>query len=383
MKAKVIWLSGNLTDRKLTLAQLKGELSSKDVLVLQGSYTVAYLEQLVRQEFVFSDDKVIIIRDMPTISSNRPTMVNQLKKLLEEMPDDCTLIFDGVGEEKAIQTHISKIGKVFAFPETVEPHLAVNWLVDVFTEHGKEISEADAQLLIETSGHDPSVGGLGIDLLRLSALKVALYLGRRKNVTRDDIQANIFPSEEVVIWSILDAIDSKDLVSCYNAFTKLVEKEGSVVSAVNLLYNIALPRYRLLMFVKEGMAQNKSKQDIAKEAMLLPKLSQSGKDWQMVMSPEIADGGVNAGQPKKMFAEFAVNSALFGGFGSKAATVDLYSRKDVVRIVNCLESGLPELRARSVSEPAMAILADILFLAVCTQVDDKILIDLRTPYNYL
>jgi DNA polymerase III delta subunit len=383
-QARVVWVSGNLKDRKEALAKIKGYFSSADFHTLDGSYTVAYLEQIVRQESIFSDQRVVIIRDMPTLTSTRQTMVNQLKKLLDDVPDECLVVFDGIpaDAEKAISAHVAKIGKMFVSDSKLEPHLAVGWLVAEFAEQGKEIEGLDAQLLLDTSGHDADVGGIGIDLLRLAVQKISIYLGRRKNVTREDIQANIFPSQEVVIWSILDALDSKDLVACYNSFHKLVEKEDSVVGAVNLLYNIALPKYRLLLFLKEGLAQNKSKQDMLADATSLPKLGQSGKDWRMRMSPETNESGANVGQPKKAFADFAVNSALFGGFGGKKATVDLYSRKEIVRMVNCLESGLPELRARSMSDAAMAVMADILFLAACTQVDDKILQDLRTPYGY-
>jgi DNA polymerase III delta subunit len=384
-KAKVVWLSGNLNERKLVLAKIKSQFSSADTVIIDGNYSVAYLEQIVRQDSVFSDDRLIIVRDIPKPNSTRQTMVNNLKKLLEDIPEGCLVVFDGIlaEDEKAISSHVGKIGKLMDFPTKVEPHLAVGWLVGVFAEHGKEISEADANLLIQTSGHDAEVGGIGIDLLRMLALKIAMYLGgRRKNITTEDIQLNIFPSEEVVIWSILDALDSKSLSQCYNAFYKLVEKEDSVIAATNLLYNISLPRYRLLMYLKEGLAQNKSKQDVAKEAIAMRKLAQTGKDWSMKMQPEIAESGSNAGQPKGMFNEFSVNAALFGGFGGKKPIIDMYSRKEIVRIVGCLESGMGELRARSNSDSAMTIMADVLFLAACTPVDDKILGDLRTPYGY-
>lgn len=384
VKAKVVWLSGNLHERRLTLAQIKGQSASGETIILDGDYSVAYLDQLMRQSSIFSDQKLIIIKEMPKPTSTRQTMVNQLKKLLDDVPDDVLIVFNGIpaDSEKAVSGHVSKVGKLFTYMDKLEPHLASNWLVGIFSELGKEISESDANLLVETSGYDPDVGGIGVDLLRLAATKIALYMGRRKNVTTEDVQLNIFPSQEVIIWSMLDALDSKDIGACYTAFYKIVEKEQSVVGAVNLLYNIAMPRYRLLMFLKEGMAQKKTKQDVAREALAMRKLSQEGKDWTMKMVPEIAESGSNAGQPKGMFNEFAVNAALYGGFGGKGATVDLYSRKEIIRIVNCLESGMAEIRARSQSDSAMAMMADVLFLAACTQVDDKILGDLRKPYGY-
>lgn len=382
-KAKVAWLSGNLHERKLLLAKIREQFAGADIRTLEGDYTVAYLEQIIRQDSIFSEKRVIFVKDIPKLTSTRQTMVNQLKKLLDDIPDDCLIVFNGIpaDDEKAISGHVAKIGKFFDYADKLDPNQSVAWLQGIFRELGKEIETADAQLLIDTSGYDKNVGGIGVDLLRMAATKIALYIGRRKNVTTEDVQVNIFPSEEVVIWDILDALDSKDLSRCHSSFLKLVEKEQSVIGAVNILYNISLPRYRLLMFLKEGMAQKKSKQEVAKEAIAMRKLSQTGVGWGMKMSPEIAESGGNAGQPKGMFNEFGVNAALNGGFGKKA-TIDLYSRKEIIRIVNCIEGGFGELRARSTSESAMMIMADVLFLAACTQVDDKILGELRTPYGY-
>lgn len=382
--AKVAWLSGNLYERKLVLDKIRGQFSGADITIVDGDYSVAYLEQIIRQGSVFNDQKVVIVKTMPKPTSTRQTMVNQLKKLIEDVPEECLLVFDGIyaDDEKAISSHVGKFGKLFDFPYKLEPNHAATWVQKVFQEMGKDVELSDAQLLVDTSGHDNSLGGIGADLLRTLAAKIAMYLGRRKKIETADIQANIFPSEEVVIWSILDAMDSKDLSACYNAFSKLTEREDSVIGAVNILWNIALPRYRLLMFLKEGIASGKSKQDVAKEAVAMKKLTQEGRDWSMKMVPDIADSGSNAGQQKGMFNEFTVNSTLFGGYGNKSPTIDRYSRKEIIRIVNTLESGFSEIRARSMSESAMQIMADVLFLSVCTQIDDKILGELRTPYGY-
>lgn len=383
-KAKVIWLSGNMHDRKLTLAEIKGQFVSAEHQIIDGEYSVAFLEQMIRQDSVFSTQKLVIIREMPKPTSTRATMVNQLKKLLDDIPDDCLVVFNGirVSDEKAISAHVKKIGKVFEYTDKIEPHSAVPWLQSVFTEMGKEISVDDAKLLIETSGHDTVVGGIGADLLRTLATKICLYVGtRKKRIDRADVTANIFPSEDVIIWKMFDALDSKDLTACYNAFHKLVEREQSVIGAVNLLYSISMPRYRLLMFLKEGIGNGKSKQEVSKDAVAMLKCSQQGVGWRMKMIPDIAENGSNAGEQKVMFNQFAVDAALNGSYG-KNATVDNYSRKEIIRIVNCITSGLPELRARGSSDAAMSILADVLFLSACTQVDDNVLGDMRKSYGY-
>jgi DNA polymerase III delta subunit len=375
--AKVAWISGGMHERKLTLDKIKGQFPLAEVVIIDGDYTVAFLEHACRQGDCFSEERFIVVKSMPYPKGTRPTMINHLKKLLETLPAHVFVCFDGIpaNDEKALSGHVSKIGKLFATDEKLSLEHGGDWVVSVMHELGKEIGHAEAQLLMETCGHDKGVGGIGVDVMRIACEKLVLYLGRRKNVTNDDILQTAVPSEDFVIWRIFDAMDSRNICECHNSFVRLCDNDGSVIGAANTLFAISLPRYRMMLFLKESMAAGKSKSEVLKDALSVPKLSVQGKDWSMILASD-PEGA------KPAFSEFAINAAMNGSYGRKPS-LELYSRRDIVRIVNALYVGSAELRARSGSEAATKLLVDSLFLAVCTNLDDSVINRLRESYNYV
>jgi len=176
--------------------------------------------------------------------------------------------------------------------------------------------------LIDTCGYDQSVKGLGADQLRIFVNKIATYIGnRRKAVTMDDIVINAVNTEEFVQWRIFDAIDAKSFEQCEEQFAKFVENEGNMQRAVDKLYSMSIPRYRLLFFLKEGLAKKIPKDALAREAMALQKSAKNEKTGEEERVPA--------------YSEFAVNGALYGAYG-REPTVELYTRKSLARIMDCL-----------------------------------------------
>jgi hypothetical protein len=177
----------------------------------------------------------------------------------------------------------------------------------------------------------------------------------------DDIVINAVNTEEFVQWRIFDAIDAKNFEQCEEQFAKFVENEGNMQRAVDKLYSMSIPRYRLLFFLKEGLAKKIPKDALAREAMALQKSAKNEKTGEEERVPA--------------YSEFAINGALYGAYG-REPTVELYTRKSLARIMDCLLEGMSEVRTRG-NDPSVLILADVLFLAACSTTDDTILSNLR------
>ncbi len=361
-QAQVCWLSGSIHERKAVLKKLLKQFEGCDVQRLDGDVSYAYFEQQILTASCFSDRRMVIVSDLPTPSGTKPTMVNHIKKLLTALPEDILLVFDGVDDCKPLTDVISKVGKVFDFPVTLNRNEAVAWIVKRFSELGKNIEQAEALALIDTCGYDQSVKGLGADQLRIFVHKIATYIGnRRKAVTMDDIVINAVNTEEFVQWRIFDAIDARNFEQCEEQFAKFVENEGNMQRAVDKLYSMSIPRYRLLFFLKEGLAKKIPKDALAREAMALQKSAKNEKTGEEERVPA--------------YSEFAINGALYGAYG-RDPTVELYTRKSLARIMDCLLEGMSEVRTRG-NDPSVLILADVLFLAACSTTDDTILSNLR------
>jgi hypothetical protein len=289
-------------------------------------------------------------------------MLNSLKKLMDNVPEDCVLVFDGLDGERALATHAGKVGKVFHTETTIDRADATRWVMTKFVALGKTISEEDARLLVQSSGYDQSVKGLGADQLRIAVQKIATFVGkRRKQIQSDDIIINSLATEEFNQWRIFDAMDAKDFVACQNCLQQFIDNEGGPQRAAEKLYGISLSRYRMLFFMKEGLAKKMSKADVAKETLALQKTMKSDTTGLEERVPAYTENGVNA----------ALN-----GFYGRPPTVDQYTRKELVRIVQCLQEGLAEVRLRG-NSPSVLLLADALFLACCTNVEDELLTRLR------
>jgi hypothetical protein len=370
--SQVCWISGSLHHRKLTLNKLKGQFAGHDILRMGSDVNYAYFEHQIYSSSCFSDKRLLIVDSLPQPSGTKPTMLKNIKKMLENIPNDLVIVFDGIDpkDEKALFEQVKSIGHVFHTPDLVENNHAAAWTMEQFAAADKNITEKDAGLFCATCGFDSSVKGLSGDILRLGIRKICSFMGRRKNVTESDVIINIFPSEEFVIWSIFDAMDSRDLISCHNAFFKLVnDSDGDISSAVHLLFNLSLPRYRMLLFLKESIAKGQRIGDATHSCLSLVKMKATGTNFNIVIAPEQTENGV-----KSQYSEYGIRSVLHGSYGKKPP-IEVYSRRDLVRIFNCLTHSMSELRLRS--EANLLLLVDVLFLTICSNVDDTLLEKIR------
>lgn len=367
------WISGNLYDRKITLDKIKKQFAVEDIEVV-GALPYSLFEFTVLNNSCFSDKRLIIVTAMPEPSGTKATMLNHLKKLIDSIPESVLLVFFGIPaeDEKALSGHIAKVGKLFDFPVKLEANAAANWVVAQFRDDNKTIQIEDAQLMVDTCGFDENVNAVSTDVLRLAVRKVSDYMGRRRTVTKDDVIVNIFPSENFVIWSIYDDIDSRSFDQCQNMFFRLIENcNGSVEEAINFMFNVIMPRFRMLFFLKEAIAKGMTKGEATAAAMKMLKLRSKGEHEQMTMYVDVdADGA-----PKPSWTTRAIDGALNSRFGKEPA-IDRYTRKDLVRIINTLQDCFTEMRVRQ-TDADLLVLADVFFLSLGSKLDDKVLEKLR------
>lgn len=362
----VCWLYGNLHERKLVLNKIKGQFAGCEIIKVGSEVSFSYFEKLVYSSPCFSDKRIIIVEGLPQPAGTKPTMIKHIKKMLDNVPDDLLIVFDGIDpkDEKQLSDHVKSVGKIFDFPVTIDRNAAPDFVVKLFEENGKSIESKEAKLLADTSGFDPAQKGISADILRLAVNKISTYLGRRKNVTEVDVISNVFPSEEFIIWTINDALDSRSLLNCHNCFHRMVQNaDGDTIGAIHTLFAITAPRYRMLLFLKEGLSKGMTKPEVTASALTLLKLKPSGTNLNVVLQAENGEAG-----PKSQYNEYGIRTALNGMYGRPAA-VEQYNRRDLVRIVNCVNDCMTELRFRT-GEADLTLLVDALFLTVCTQMDD-------------
>lgn len=374
---QVCWLAGNSRERILALAQIKGQYVNDEIQVYSGDGTYYYLEQMLLTMSCFSEKRLVIIQSLPDIpTAKRTGIINKFKKTLESLPPDILVVFDGIPpeDEKALSNHVAKIGKIKEFSSKLDARDASGWVVGRFQEDGKMISEADAEFLVETAGYDPVIKGYGIDVLNLAVKKVSLYLGRRKNVTRDDLANTVFASQEFDVWRLFQAFDSKDTEKCYQVLEKMILEYATLKEVAFTIFSMSSWRYKMLFFAKEEDAKHTPKKEIEKYMSGLVKLSQTGAGSRIKMEQDLNKDGT----PKMAYNAFKVTECVSGNFGLKAV-IDTYSRKDLYRIMQVLQEGMSNIHIRN--DGQLLLILDALILSVCGKIDDNSLMALKTPFH--
>lgn len=364
-------------DRKLVLEQIKSEFSGEaEIHYFDSSVTFAYLERKIMSNSCFSEKRIFIVTEFPEPTGTKQTCINHFKKLMEAIPDGSLLIFYGIepDDEKALFGHVKKIGKIIQHDLVVPPKEAASWVISQFAANKKTISEEDAQKMVDLVGFDQTLKGVGIDLLRIAVEKVCLYVDKRKQISTDDVLVNSFPSEEFVIWSIYEAMDTKDFTHCMNVihhYYNAPDQEDEL-SALNKLLYIIHNRFKCLFYLKEAAAKGLSTADISKDIGYLVRMKHTGIGFHTTVKSEMAE---STGQPTKLFPDFTLQKDLIGLWG-KRPTIELYTRKEILRILRCVEDSFTELRLRTDSNLRLMIV-DVLMLTVCGLMDDNLLQKIR------
>ena len=157
------------------------------------------------------------LRTLPLLGSRRVIVVDhadafleragdRLKDALARPPASAVLILVARGVTAPASTFKALRGSAVIVGCVAPRRLVdrVKWLVSRAEDSGKRLSHADARLLLDLVGDN--LGGLASELEKL-----ATYVGGRKQIGRDDIEAIVGPTRVEPIYLLGDAITSRDL----------------------------------------------------------------------------------------------------------------------------------------------------------------------------
>ena len=345
------------------MAKVRASFGQCDEFHYGSEISFESLEEKVLQSDCFSGKKLFILTELPSFSSSRPTFVSNFKKLLDDVPSDCLIVFNGIdpASEKAISGHVAKIGKIREFNNTVPFPDAEEEVKQLLATAGKSIEAAEATALVSSL---PSEDGKAFDIdnIALTVQKLVCFMERRKNVTSDDILAISTASEYATPWQLFDAIDDKQFEKSLKLFRKLIicqgnnEPQGFVVKFLHL----CMWRYKLLCFVKECQIAGLSEKQIVADTAALVKLSSvEGTGVGAVSILEV---------DKQPYSERQVQGLLHGGFSG--SPLEKYTRKRLVAIVEFLQESIEETRKQRPDE-ALRFLVDVFLMLACEKIDDN------------
>ena len=202
----------------------------------------------------FTERSMVEVRDYD-ISKCRDEDLGRLKKLLEDVPDYCTLVFvfsaacEPDGRTAAVKA-LKKAGRALEFTEQEQAALS-RWVQNRFRALDKQISAADAEYLIFLSG------------ARMSALipeieKAAGYT-RGGTVTRTEIDATANRIPEADVFAMTDLLAQRRFDAAAGVLSDLL---GDKNNHPILLTALIGQQLRRMYAVKAGQAARRSRADI-------------------------------------------------------------------------------------------------------------------------
>ena len=370
-KSHVAWLSGGYHARRAMLAKIREKLAGYDTFESDENVSFEYLMTKIQGTGCFSEKQLVIIHHMPMFKdSNKQKYMKLLKEAVERLDPDIYVVFNGIEKEKSLFAVVQKVGKVFESPDRLDRKEASPWVIEMLRKRGFSIDFSIADALVENCGFDASINAIGVDMLHMAIERlIACSRAGKGQISMEDFEVSVFEHQNFVIWDMLNAVEAKDYQKCLNVLGKIRMLDSNVPQAVASVMNTLLWRFRLLIFLKDRMVNDKDQSSVANSALSIRKLKRTGVGDHAAMSSEPFKTGEMAGQPQTCWNKMAVQSALSGMYGRTAA-IEIFSRRDIYRIMRAILHAISNLRTVT-SEGEALLLADTVFMTACKVGDDK------------
>jgi len=377
-KVRVCLISGGFNFRLEILGKIKSFLK-KHESHSYGKETVAeYIEQQVLSVNLFDTTRLVVLTSIPVFGSGGAKSKDRIKKIIENIPENCVVVFNGIDKGKRTEwlfKLVRKIGKIYESPQYITKSSAINYVEKSFDQDNKKIEEGSAEFLISIIG-EVYKKGVDVDKLYLSLKKLHSFTAGNKEITKSDILKTSDQDKEYIMWKLFENMDKRDYVGCLNVYRKardLVRLEKD--SAMQILNNIRW-RYRLLLFLKESKKLGYENEKILDDISGLKKLKRSGSGHHAIY-----DFDKTEDKEEKIKTQYSMGMAknmLVGNYGYESA-ISKYNFKEIYNILLSVTESLFKIRS-CCNDAEVALAVDNVFMTSCGVVNTKVLTSLRRPH---
>jgi DNA polymerase III delta subunit len=375
-QVNICWVTGNHHQRQMVIAKVKDYLKSKgdyETSVYSGEETFEYVSSQIAQRSCFDEgQRLVMINDWPAHKVTKPTMYKHFLKMLQDADPSIVIICNNLQTDaESFMKVIRDIARVYEYENEIKQWEAARWFRAEMAKREREITETDAEAVVQAVGPNESGYVYDLDKLYLSIDKLISFVGNRKIIKSDDVQLVFGDSANFIIWNLYNFLDSKDF---YGAVRLAAGGFVSTKDASRVVEEILYPlisRYRMLLFLKEGSAQGWDTTAICLEIAKLGKLKRTGSGFGARCTLDTTENG----SLKPMYSQKWVEKAFDSGRGKPP--VMCYSRKELFEIVQAAEQTLYRVREGCTDAEAIALL-DGLFMTACGIGDPELLAQQRS-----
>ncbi len=213
-----------------------------------GEATVEDVLETLACPPLFSDVRVVVVTQVQLFPSSDQ---NRLAGALEATPDGLHAILVASEPEKRprsgppvsakLREVVESRGRIYEFTAPRGSD-AIQWVQREAAREGKTIGRSDAETMVLAAGTD-------LAIIANEIQKLAAYLGERKRITREDIDAVVIKSEQYSIFNLVDAIGERRVEKALSVLPSVLSAGGDSGGVLRVIAMVAR-QFRLLWQAK-------------------------------------------------------------------------------------------------------------------------------------
>lgn len=382
MQAHVTMLKGNWFQRQSVLKKIKDTLSPCDISVYDNADSYNIVERDILENSCFSETKLIIITDYPMISAPNKTkarakVLSNLREILHKVPENTFVVLNNIEtRSKKFIKYIEEVGKVFDFEKTISKSRSMVYINKILENMEKTIDEDAINIVLDSLSKGTDT--VNIDDIMLLFRKIENYVGKRSKIKYEDVIKICTDSEDFIIWTLLNSLDTRDYKRCLEIIDILSQKSSNSLSQdIYPVFSMLMWKYRLLLITKDNFLRGLNQKETWEVLSKMIKFESKGNNFKRVLSPKKNKNGTNA----SMYSYGAFKN-LFNGYG-KTPSVKCYNKEDLLYNINIIEEAIITIRMGCTDSEARGAL-ELVCLAICKAIprNDSLKTILKNKESY-
>lgn len=372
----VAWISGAYYQAKPMLDKIRTKFEGAEFFDCYENTSFSNLLMWLSSNSCFADNRLVVVHSLPKMTESEK---DKLKSIISNITDNVWLIFFMIkpSNARAIFNAVKKSGKVYEFEDYVPLSSVFDWINKRSKELGFELPRNAIEAIAENSSLSNDKKGIMIDLLDSALQRLVLYSPGKKEYSIEDVILTSVFCNNFIIWDLMNACEEKDYEACLNAFNKCSMANSDSIKAINEILPIMTWKYRMLIAMKDMLANGSSFEDTILKVSSIRKISLEGSGLGAITKTvysevsndksEVSNDKKENEKPITIWNQRACSSAISSNYGRKSQ-IENYSRKELYLIVKCLEDCSILARACN-SEAKAKLIADVVFMTICSILD--------------
>jgi len=371
---KICSLQGNYLGRIEVIDAIKEQLDNYNLYTYYEELNAEIVEEEILGNALSDESKLIILNYLPKFSSCK-NQLSRWKNVFNKIANGTIVILNDiipplashdVDKKKKYKNEVSRdtakklvkytgtIGKIFKkYDEYLKYKEAKVLLIKELSLINLSLKNEDLFPFLQIVGN---VNGLGYntDRLLLHIQKMSCFLGRRKNIERNDIVSIADGCAPFYVWDLINAIDNRDMVKAFRMINIAFEKFSSPQQAATNILNRMNERFFLLLYIKTCLRDGVVPDDIIDQASKIKKLQRNGSGLEVVY---------NISQNQSSYSKQMIRGMMDSVFG-KPPIISKYSFKSLLLLIKNCKEGILSLRSGADKIESLQLLDKMIFLTM-------------------